>query len=147
MPKKAEIFKVLGDKDRLRIINLLLLKDSLCVCEMVHALKIPQYRLSKHLMLLKSLELVDVNKEGKWGYHYLVKDSQTNRSLFEFLRNYLNDDISSKDKSALGLRLLLREGGKCVIGFAPEKEIMRLIKQKKKAHRGLAGSGSGNPDG
>jgi ArsR family transcriptional regulator len=131
MTKKAEIFKVLGDEDRLRIINLLLSKDSLCVCEMVHALNIPQYSLSRHLMLLKSIELVDVKKEGKWRYHYLVKNSQTNRALFEFLRNYLNDDASRKERNALGLRLLLREGGKCVIGFVPEKKLLRLIKQKR----------------
>lgn len=145
MPQKADIFKALGDVDRLRIINLLLLKDFLCVCEMVHALKIPQYRLSKHLMLLKSLELVDVKKDGKWGYHYLIKESQTNRSLFEFLNKYLNDDTFQKDRNALGLRLLLREGEKCVIGFAPEKEIKQLIRRKKKSHRGIAGSGSDNP--
>jgi len=139
MTKKAEIFKVLGDEDRLRIINLLLSKDSLCVCEMVHALNIPQYSLSRHLMLLKSIELVDVKKEGKWGYHYLVKNSQTNRALFEFLRNYLNDDTSRKDRNALGLRLLLRKGGKCVVGFVPEKEIMRLIKRKKESSSRIRG--------
>lgn len=145
MTKKAEILKALGDKDRLRIINLLLIKDPLCVCEMVHALKIPQYRLSRHLLQLKSVKLIDVNKEGKWGYHYLNTDNQTNRSLFEFLKNYLSDDTFQKDRNALGIRLLLREGGKCVIGFVPEKELTRLIKQKMKGHHEIVGSDRGNP--
>jgi hypothetical protein len=51
--------------------------------------------------------------------------------LFEFLENYL-DDACQKDRNALGLRLLLREGGEYVIGFVPEKELKRMVKQKRK---------------
>jgi ArsR family transcriptional regulator len=131
MPDKAKIFRALGDEERLRIISLLLTKYALCVCEIVHALKVPQYRVSKHLLHLKNVGLVEVKKEGRWGYYYLKTENRTNRSLFAFLKNYLPDGISQRDKKALAHRLLLREKGKCVVGFVPEKKLLRLIKQKR----------------
>lgn len=134
MMQESEVFRALADETRLRVLNLFLLSDeSLCVCEIVDALKIPQYNVSKHLTLLKHAGLVDVEKEGIWGYYHLKKDEPKNRSIFAFLKNYLAGETFETDRRNLQVRLLLREAGKCVVGFVPEQELLKLIKEKTAA--------------
>jgi DNA-binding transcriptional ArsR family regulator len=131
MMQESEVFKALADETRLRVLNLFLLSDeSLCVCEIVDALKIPQYNVSKHLTLLKHAGLVDVEKEGLWGYYHLKNDEPKNRPLFAFLKNDLTGERFETDKRNLEVRLLLREEGKCVVGFVPERELLKLIKER-----------------
>ncbi|HEX9666925.1 MAG TPA: metalloregulator ArsR/SmtB family transcription factor [Thermodesulfobacteriota bacterium] len=128
----ADIFKSLGDETRLRIVNLLLACDSLCVCEMVDTLKIPQYQISKHLMILKNSGVVDVRRRGTWSYYCLKRDGGLNKMLFSFLKKFLNSEDLEKDKSNLEFRLLIREEGKCVVGFVAQKELSRMIDNKRR---------------
>jgi ArsR family transcriptional regulator len=131
MVSENGVFKALADETRLRVLNLFLLsKESLCVCEIVDALKIPQYNVSKHLTVLRHADLVDVEKEGLWGYYYLKIDEPKNRGLFVFLKNYLTGETFEADRRNLEIRLLLREKGRCVVGFVPERELLKLIKEK-----------------
>jgi len=132
MMQESEVFRALADETRLRVLNLFLLSDeSLCVCEIVDALKIPQYNVSKHLTLLKHAGLVDVEKEGLWGYYHLKQDEPRNCALFGFLKGFLTGETFEADRRNLDIRLLLREEGKCVVGFVPEAELLRLIKEKR----------------
>jgi DNA-binding transcriptional ArsR family regulator len=129
--QESEVFKALADETRLRVLNLFLLSEEpLCVCEIVDALKIPQYNVSKHLTLLKHAGLVDVEKEGLWGYYHLKQDEPKNCELFGFLKGYLTGDTFVTDGRNLEVRLLLREEGKCVVGFVPEAELLKLIKER-----------------
>lgn len=131
MTQDSELFKALSDETRLRVLNLFLQSnESLCVCELVDALKIPQYNVSKHLTVLRHANLVEVEKEGLWGYYRLRKDDTKNRQLFNFLKNFLSGETFEADKRNLEIRLLLREEGKCVVGFVSERELLRLIKEK-----------------
>jgi ArsR family transcriptional regulator len=131
MASETEIFKALADSTRLRVLNLFLAtKGSLCVCEIVDALKIPQYSVSKQLTLLKNAGIVQVEKKGLWGYYRLLTDESTNRVLFNFLKDYLHDETFKNDSRNLEARLLLREDGKCVIGLVPEQELLKRIKEK-----------------
>lgn len=66
----AEIFKALGDPVRLRIMRLLLERE-LCVCELVHALEMPQYRVSRHLGVLRRAGLVQDRRQGAWRHYSL----------------------------------------------------------------------------
>jgi ArsR family transcriptional regulator len=131
MAGEIEVFKALSDNTRLRVLNLFLAaKDSLCVCEIVDALKLPQYNISKQLTVLKQAGIVEVEKKGLWGYYRLKGDQSANQTLFAFLKNYLDDEIFRNDKRNLEARLLLREEGKCVVGLIPEKELLERIKEK-----------------
>jgi ArsR family transcriptional regulator len=129
---QADIFKSLGDETRLRIVNLLLACDSLCVCEMVDSLKVPQYQISKHLMILKNSGVVDVRREGTWSYYFLKKDGVLSRMLLSFLKQFLKSEDLEKDKTNLKLRLLLREEGRCVVGFVAQKKLSRMIDNKRR---------------
>jgi len=125
----TEIFKVLSDETRLRVINLFIKsKTNLCVCEIMDALKIPQYAASKAINQIKKANLLVSSKEGTWIYYGLNKENKLNKALFSFLENYLTDKIFSDDETRLNKRLLLREKNRCVVGIIPEKELLKLMK-------------------
>lgn len=65
MEKFTRIFKALSDETRLRIYSLLL-KEELCVCELVEVLDMEQSRISHSLRILKEAGLVNNQREGKW---------------------------------------------------------------------------------
>ncbi|MBL8024536.1 MAG: helix-turn-helix transcriptional regulator [Elusimicrobia bacterium] len=60
----------LNEPLRLRILRLLMERE-LCVCEMMRVLKTPQYKVSRHLGILKKAGLVRDWREGTW-IHYEI---------------------------------------------------------------------------
>ena len=65
------LFKALSDLTRLRCLSLLVRHDELCVCELTHALALPQPKVSHHLAGLRKAGLVTDRKEGLWIYYSL----------------------------------------------------------------------------
>ena len=134
METKTNVLRALADETRLRIINLFIKRGQvLCVCELMDALKIPQYAVSKALTIIKSADLLTAEKKGTWVYYELNKSTAHNKNLFTFLKSYLSDEIFSEDELRLDNRLLLREGDKCVVGIIPETDLKKKIKQKVRA--------------
>ncbi|MDF2652146.1 MAG: ArsR family transcriptional regulator [Paenibacillus sp.] len=66
----ADVFKLLGDKNRLTIVALLNEKE-LCVCEIVELLQTSQPNISQHMRKLKDGGLVKESKKGQWVYYSL----------------------------------------------------------------------------
>ncbi|WP_276929285.1 ArsR/SmtB family transcription factor [Ferroplasma acidiphilum] len=66
----ADIFKAMGEANRLHII-LLLSRQELCVCEITSILKITQSNASQHLARLKSVGLVKERRDAQWVYYSL----------------------------------------------------------------------------
>ena len=62
------MFKILGDINRLRIINLLLTLK-LCVCELEVILDMTQSNVSRHLERLRNAGLVKSTKEAQWVFY------------------------------------------------------------------------------
>lgn len=75
-------FHALSDPIRLQIIELLRSQE-LCVCELCDRLNIRQSKLSFHLKILKSAELVHARQEGRWIYYRL------NLGKFALIAEYL----------------------------------------------------------
>jgi ArsR family transcriptional regulator len=65
------ILRALADGTRLRVINLLLVEDELCVCELTEALQMVQPKVSRHLAILREAGLVLDRREGLW-IHYRI---------------------------------------------------------------------------
>ena len=63
------LFKALSDATRLRCLALLVREEELCVCELTHALALPQPRVSHHLAALRKAGLVRDRKAGLWIYY------------------------------------------------------------------------------
>lgn len=66
----SEIFKVLGDETRTKILYLLA-NRKLCVCDIAAVLEMTLPAVSHHLRLLKALRLVKYVRDGKMVYYSL----------------------------------------------------------------------------
>ena len=69
----SEIFKVLGDPTRLRIVSALAVKE-LCVCDIANLLGTSISAVSHQLRVLRNLKLVKHRKDGKMVYYSLDDD-------------------------------------------------------------------------
>ncbi|OPZ82805.1 MAG: HTH-type transcriptional repressor AseR [bacterium ADurb.Bin429] len=65
------IHQALSDPLRILIMRLLMERE-LCVCELVRALEEPQYKVSRHLAVLKNAGLVRDWREGTWMHYELA---------------------------------------------------------------------------
>jgi len=66
----AEIFKILGDGTRIRIIDALF-HNELCVCDIADILKMSQSAISHQLRLMRTTRILKQRKEGKNVYYSL----------------------------------------------------------------------------
>lgn len=89
MKKVANIFKSLADETRLRLLMLLQGRSELCVCDLMHALDMPQSTVSRHLAYLKKNGWLQDRRGGVWMYYSLKKD------LDPWLRAQLGPVIST----------------------------------------------------
>ena len=113
--KYSAVFKALSDDTRLRILNLLLsAKGSLCVCEIVDALSLPQYLISRHLLILKNASLIQSKKNGRWVYYSLnAQKSLFKQDFFAVIKKHLKSQIFRTDLKNLEARLIKRRDDKC----------------------------------
>ena len=81
----SDIFKVLGDPTRLRIVSALGV-DELCVCDIANLLGSSISAISHQLRVLRNLKLVKHRKEGKMVY-YSLDDECIETLLAEGLRH------------------------------------------------------------
>lgn len=65
MRDKIEIFKVMSEPNRVRILMMLLQKP-LCVCEITSILGLTTATVSNHLSYLRIEGFIEDEKEGKW---------------------------------------------------------------------------------
>lgn len=66
--KATELFKALGDENRILILQLLSSGEK-CACQLLKELQITQPTLSHHMKILCDSSLVVSRKEGKWSYY------------------------------------------------------------------------------
>ena len=69
----SEIFKLLGDQTRIKIIFALSRCD-LCVCDIAETIGMTQSAVSHQLRLMRNMKLVKFRKEGKSVYYSLDDD-------------------------------------------------------------------------
>ena len=104
MNQLTNIFKLLSDETRLRMLVLLHQKE-LCVCELSGILDVPQPRISKNLSKLRDLNLVTDMRQEKFVFYTLKKDNpllvHTLQSIMDHLDDYpilVADHIRLEDK-------------------------------------------------
>lgn len=69
----AELFKVLGDSTRIRIL-FVLFETEVCVCDLAQALNMTQSAISHQLKILKQNKLVKSRREGKSIFYSLADE-------------------------------------------------------------------------
>jgi ArsR family transcriptional regulator, arsenate/arsenite/antimonite-responsive transcriptional repressor len=110
--------QALVDPTRVRILAALR-HGELCVCELVDAMEVSQSTLSGHLQVLRQTNLVQTRKESRWIYYCLSpRFADLIEAIFGCLEpNSPSDPRLCRDAKRIARRLILRENGRCVLGF------------------------------
>ncbi len=98
-----KVMKALSDETRLRILNVLLVRDC-CVCEIMQALDISQSRASRNLGILQDAGFLRERRDGLWIV-YSMDWETANRyaaSLTKLLGDLpISNESLAKDKEKL----------------------------------------------
>jgi len=97
MDEEAALFKALADPTRLRLAVLLAMRGETCVCMLAQALDVPDFKVSRHLGIMRSAGLVEARREGTWMHYRLVEPrNRLEACLQECFRDCLGDDKAVK---------------------------------------------------
>ena len=90
MDAEVTFLKALAEPTRLRLVVLLALNGETCVCMLAEALDAPQFRISRHLGILRDRGVVEARREGTWMHYRLaVPKSKLEECLQECFRECL----------------------------------------------------------
>ena len=108
MRNLVKIFKALSDTSRLRILKMLE-ERPLCVCEIRDVLGLANSTVSKHLSLLRDVDFILDDKDGRWVYYSLNPAKTAYISeLAPLVSAWLDDDAQIRaDK--IRIRQICRE--------------------------------------
>ncbi len=88
----GELFKILSDPTRLRLLNLLA-RGEVCVCDLHGTLGVGQPKVSRHLARMKRAGLVDARRNGKWMHYQLARPADPLvRHVLEGLRVWMSKE-------------------------------------------------------
>ena len=101
MKDMANLFKILGDENRLRILLMLKVR-SLCVCEINEVLDIALSTISQHLKLMRSSGYIIDHKEGRWVIYSLNSKNDFIERVVGFLdKELIDDEWFMRDRSII----------------------------------------------
>lgn len=83
----AEMFRLLGDPTRARLLYALLEAGELCVCDLAATVEVPETSVSHALRLLRASHVVCARRDGRMMYYRL--DDQHVRMLLGLCREHL----------------------------------------------------------
>ena len=105
-----KVFKAISDETRVRILKLLLGRESLCVCEVMQALNITQTRASRNLGILEEAGFVVSERKGAWVHYSINSANEYCKSMEELLKGWLNRDTQIiEDRKRLSKAVKLGE--------------------------------------
>jgi ArsR family transcriptional regulator len=85
------MFRAFADRTRLRILHVLE-GGELCVSDIVAILRVPQAKVSRHLIYLHKAGLVEARKQGLWCfYHLRAAETPFHEKLLECLEQCFTD--------------------------------------------------------
>ncbi|MBZ0155796.1 MAG: metalloregulator ArsR/SmtB family transcription factor [Alphaproteobacteria bacterium] len=132
MQKALELFKILSDTSRLRLLMLLEQKE-LCVCQMMGVLTLSQPLVSRNLSLLTRSGFLEMRREGKLMF-YRIKPSLPPAHLLalSLVRKLLEgDSILQNDRESLqDCSEFQKQTGKC------DMETFKAFMEYRKRKRG-----------
>ncbi len=108
MKNEAAVFKVLADPTRLRLMVLLSIQGQTCVCKLAEALNAPDFKISRHLGIMRSAGLVEARREGTW-VHYKLSNARSR--LEECLQQCFRECLAAQPTVKVDLQRLL--GASC----------------------------------
>jgi ArsR family transcriptional regulator, arsenate/arsenite/antimonite-responsive transcriptional repressor len=115
MKKTVSIYKSLADETRLRLILLLQGRAELCVCDLMHALDMPQSTVSRHLAYLKKNGWLDDRRGGVWMYYSLRRNFEPffQAQLVLIINNLADTPVCRTDQERLTSYLENKDHSTC----------------------------------
>ncbi len=112
-----ELFQALADPYRIRVVRLMLeAKGELCLCELSESLDEPEYKLSRHIKILKGAGFLKSVRDGKWIYHSLVKNENYLKAILKAVAIFPDSEGQTKsDVARFNKRALRRSNGRCTV--------------------------------
>lgn len=92
----VELFKALGENNRLRIVNILY-EGPNCVCELQEVLGTSQVSTSKHLAKLRDLNIVKTTREAQRIFYSLTEEMEQNKEIKSLILSYRDGERLSLD--------------------------------------------------
>jgi len=107
--KGSDILKAFSDESRIRILNLILVNDEMCISDLELILDYTQTKTSRHLSILRGIGLVKYRKMDQWVYYYINetyidilkqlfklfgKEPQLYKDLIEYRTLYANNELA-----------------------------------------------------
>lgn len=86
----TELFKIVSDETRLRIL-MLLSKQELCVCELVQIMGESQPKISKHIAKIRAQKLVTTKRNEQFIYYSLNDENKLLSDLLVTIEPYVTD--------------------------------------------------------
>ena len=113
----VRVLKSLSDKTRLRILAVLQQsRTALCICEVVDALALPQYAVSRHMKELRHAGLVREQRLGRFMFYSMTVENKQVSKIVSATLLAVDDAALARDRVRLKKRLSLRTDGDCVVG-------------------------------
>ncbi len=97
-----ELFSVLNHTLRFDMIMLVKQRE-LCICELESILGAKQYQISRHMKILRELNLVSIRKEEKYHYYSLNEESEFFIQLLDFIDHHPDRRVSELNKAVENL--------------------------------------------
>ncbi len=93
-----DFFKVLADETRLRCIALIFNNKEICVCELMHALTLPQSKISRHLSIIRLNRLIKQRRLGQWVLYSIDPNmADFKKNIIAISINELKNSLPYKD--------------------------------------------------
>lgn len=112
------VFQALAEPTRIRVLRVLAVgREEACLCELVDGLLEPQYKLSRHIKIMRQAGLLSAERDGRFVYHRLVVQPGYLRKLYAAIRALPETGTFAADLRRFRDRMRLRESGRCRIGI------------------------------
>jgi ArsR family transcriptional regulator len=104
------VLKAISDESRLRILNLIVAADEICVCDIERTLGFSQTKVSRHLTILKAADLVRDRRQGLWTlYTYVGNNEPSHRMILKgVMENFASQSVFQEDVA--NLRQAVKKG-------------------------------------
>jgi ArsR family transcriptional regulator len=89
---EIEVFKALGDENRVRI-AMMLRERPMCVCEIDSVLDIALSTVSSHLKILKTSGIIRDKKDGRWVIYSINEENGLVAEILDIFEKKLAEDV------------------------------------------------------
>ena len=116
MKDLTRLLQTLADPTRLRLARLLR-RQELCVCELMDAVRLPQYKVSRHLREMRRIGLVEATRNGRWMHYRISRKAASealHRDILKLVDIHLREVPQAKQDDARLTQRLARGRADCV---------------------------------